>query len=387
MRIILYTGKGGVGKTSISAATARFISQFGKKVLIMSTDIAHSLGDSFDLNLSAEITKISNTLDAVEINPVVEGKKAWKNLQNYLKEIIINKSTEKIQVEEALMFPGLDELLALLFLLDRYEEDYYDVIIVDCAPTGETLSMLSYSENLQVLVDKIIPMLRNFNSAIGSFISKKTSVPKPRDIVFDELEILIKRLEGLQAILRNRNITSVRLVTTTEKIPIDEARRNYTWLQLYDFGIDAVYINKIYPKSAFEGYFVEWENIQKENIKIVKESFINQKIFYLELQEEELRGIAMLDKISDSLYSNTKAEDIFCNEESFYITEEKGTKIFIVNMPFADIEDIFVKKDENDLILSFKNQVRRFHLPDSLKRREITDYTYLDGKLNIRLDY
>lgn len=387
MRIILYTGKGGVGKTSIAAATARFIAKSGKKVLIMSTDPAHSLGDSFDLNLSSEITKISDNLYAVEINPIVEGKKAWGNLQDYLKQIIVNKSNGGLEAQEALMFPGLDELFSLLFLLDRYEENYYDVIIVDCAPTGETLSMLSYSEKLQVLADKIIPMIKNVNSAIGSLIAKKTSVPKPRDIVFDELSILLKRLECLQMILHDRRVSSVRLVMTAERIPIDEARRSYTWLQLYDFGIDAVYINKIYPKSAFVGYFDEWENVQRENIKIAEESFVNQKVFRLELQEEELRGKTMLDRISKHLYKDIKAEDIFCDEEAFHITEEKGTKVFIVNMPFADIEDISVEKEESDLILSFKNKVRRFHLPDSLRRREISDYSYVNGSLRIKLDY
>lgn len=387
MRIILYTGKGGVGKTSIAAATAQFISKSGKKVLIMSTDMAHSLGDSFDLSLNSEITKLSDTLDAVEINPIVEGKKAWGNLQDYLKQIIVNKSNDGIEAEEALMFPGLDELFSLLFLLDRYEENDYDVIVVDCAPTGETLTMLSYSEKLQVLADKIIPMLKNVNSAIGSLIAKKTSVPKPRDIVFDEFSSLIKRLEGLQKILHDRRITSVRLVMTAERIPIDEARRSYTWLQLYDFGIDAVYINKIYPKSAFEGYFDEWEKIQRENINLVEESFVNQKVFRLELQEEELRGETMLANISEFLYSGIEPEDVFCDEEAFQIMEEKGTKVFIINMPFADIEDISVEKEERDLILSFKNKVRRFHLPDSLRRREVSDYTYLNGKLRIRLDY
>ena len=193
MRILFYTGKGGVGKTTISAVTGNFLARNGQKVLVMSTDQAHSLEDCFVKKLSSEPKEIYKNLYAMEIDPVEEGAKVWTNMQQYIKEIIYKKANYGIEADEALMFPGFDEIFALLYILKVYEEKKYDVLIVDCAPTGQSLSMLTYAEKIQMIADAVIPMVKNINSIFGSFISKKTSVPKPKDIVFDEFSALVER--------------------------------------------------------------------------------------------------------------------------------------------------------------------------------------------------
>ncbi|WP_320950347.1 ArsA family ATPase, partial [Fusobacterium sp.] len=259
MRILIYTGKGGVGKTSIAAATAFFLANSGKKVILMSTDQAHSLGDVLDKKLNGKISQVFQNLDVVEIDTIEESQKVWRNLQDYLKQIISAKANDGIEIDEALLFPGLEEIFSLLKILDIYEANEYDVMVVDCAPTGQSLSMLTYSEKLNMLADTILPMVQSINSIFGSFISKKTSVPKPRDIVFEEFKSLVKRLTKLYEIFHKRDSTSIRIVTTPEQIVLEEARRNYTWLQLYNFNVDAVYMNKLYPKEAMEGYFEGWE--------------------------------------------------------------------------------------------------------------------------------
>ena len=273
MRILIYTGKGGVGKTSIAAATAVRIAQEGKKVLIMSTDQAHSLGDSLCAELDTEAREIFPGLDAVEIDPAMESRRAWGTLQEYLRQLIAQKANGGIEADEVLLFPGLEELCSLIRILEVYEEGLYDVLIVDCAPTGETLSLLRYPEQLSVLADRLLPMVRGFTSVLGGLISRRTTVPKPRDLVFAEFDALVKRLNALQKILRDREVTSMRIVTTPERIVLQEARRSFTWICEYDFGVDAVCINKIYPEEAMKGCFDGWNRMQAENLQLAAESF------------------------------------------------------------------------------------------------------------------
>ena len=387
MRILIYTGKGGVGKTSIAAATAFFLANSGKKVILMSTDQAHSLGDVLDKKLNGKISQVFQNLDVVEIDTIEESQKVWRNLQDYLKQIISAKANNGIEIDEALLFPGLEEIFSLLKILDIYEANKYDIMVVDCAPTGQSLSMLTYSEKLNILADTILPMVQSINSIFGSFISKKTSVSKPRDVVFEEFKNLVKRLTKLYDIFHKRDSTSIRIVTTPEQIVLEEARRNYTWLQLYNFNVDAVYMNKLYPKEAMEGYFEDWKNIQKDNIHLAEESFFEQKFFKLELQSEEIHGKDSLEKIAEILYKNINPAEIFCQTESFQIEEVNGTRILIINLPFAKEENISVIKEKYDIIISLLNETRRFHLPDKLKTRKISEYSYKNGELKISMDY
>ena len=387
MRILFYTGKGGVGKTSIATATALFLANLGQKVILMSTDQAHSLGDVFDRKLNGEISQIFKNLDVVEIDTIEESKRVWKNLQDYLKQIISEKSNNGIEIEEALLFPGLEEVFSLLKILDIYEDNKYDVMIIDCAPTGQSLSMLTYSEKLNMLADTILPMVQSINSIFGAAISKKTSVPKPRDVVFEEFKNLAKRLSSLYDIFHNRNTTSIRIVTTPEQIVLEEARRNYTWLQLYDFNVDAVYMNRLYPKEVMEGYFEGWENIQNDNIRLAKESFSLQKLFKLELQSEEIHGRKSLENIGKLLYKELNPAEIFCQTEAFKMEDINGTRILIINLPFANAENISVTKEKNDIIISLLNETRRFHLPDKLRTRNISTYSFEKGELRISMDY
>lgn len=387
MRILIYTGKGGVGKTSIAAATAVRLATTGKKVIVMSTDLAHSLGDSLDVSLGAEPKAVTENLWAMEIDPTVESKKAWGNLRDYLKEIISQKANGGIAADEVLMFPGLDELFSLVRILDIYEEGFYDVIIVDCAPTGETLSLLRYPEQLKSLSDKLLPSVRSMNSALGGLISRKTKVPKPRDIVFEEFDKIVGRLNELQKILKNRDMTSLRIVTTPERIVLDEARRSYTWINEFDFGVDAVCINKIYPDEAMQGYFAGWAQMQQESLALASQSFGESKMFYLKLQEEEIRGIEALKAAGDLLYGETDPQVVFCKEPAFTIEDAGGVRYLVIRLPFVQAGEIRVIKDGDNLMLVVRNQTRRFRLPDKLNRRKLSDWIYEDGKLKIAFKF
>ena len=237
MRIIIYTGKGGVGKTSMAAATACKIAEEGNKVLVMSTDQAHSLGDSFDLPLTKEPMKVTDKLYAMEIDTVYESEKSWGNLKGYFKRLLTLQSEGGIEVEELLVFPGLEELFSLFKLLEVYESGAYDTVIVDCAPTGETLSLLKYPEKLSGFFQKVLPVKRKGVKAVGPVVEKTIKIPMPGEEAFDDVEYLMERMEKLQKLMLDKNVVSLRVVTTPERIVINEAKRNVTCLYLYNYNV------------------------------------------------------------------------------------------------------------------------------------------------------
>ena len=387
MRILIYTGKGGVGKTSIAAATALFLGKKGKNVLVMSTDQAHSLSDSFEVSLGPSPLRIMDHLWAMEIDPVAESTKAWGNLRDYLKQIIRQKANGGLEADEVLLFPGLDELFSLLKILEAIESNEYDVIVVDCAPTGETLSLLRYPERLSVLADKLLPSVRNFTSAFGGLISRKTTVPKPRDEVFTEFDHLVKRLSRLHEILMDRSVCSMRIVLTPERIVYEEARKNYTWIRAFDYGVDAVYLNKIYPEEALKGYFEGWSGLQEEMILKTKDTFGECKIFPLMLQREEVRGLTMLSEVGDELYSSADPLQVFSEDYAYTIVDEGSTRYLILDVPYVGEEDIRITKEGKNLYLNLKNEMRCFPLSEKINRRILSGWNYKDGKLRMRFDY
>lgn len=383
MRIILYTGKGGVGKTSISAASACLAAASGKKVLIMSTDQAHSLGDSFDVKLGKNPQKVTENLYAMEVDTVYESEKSWGHLKDYVKQILTMKGDGGIEVEELLVFPGLEELFSMFKILDIYEQREYDVLIVDCAPTGETLSLLKYPEMLSEFINKILPVKRKCVKVAGPVVEKLIKIPMPEDHVFDDIEYLMDKMERLQQLMLNKNIVSLRIVTTPEKIVIQEAKRNFTCLHLYNYNVDAVIVNRIYPKNAMEGYFSKWIVMQEEGLKEIAESFSEVPRFYLELQKGEIRTLEELRKVSKLLYGDKDSTAVLFKKEIYMIERNNlGARLKIL-LPFAEKEELDLHQYENELILSVKNELRRFSLPSEFHDMEITSAKYEDGYLSI----
>ena len=225
------------------------------------------------------------------------------------------------------------------------------------------------------------------NRAFGGLISRKTTVPKPRDEVFAEFERLVKQLNRLQEILRDRQRVSLRIVATPERIVLEEARRSYSWLQAFDFGVDAVFINRILPAEALKGYFEAWIPLQEKSLQLARESFPGQRIFPLELQSRELRGIPRLLDAAHLLYGEEDPSGVWCTETAFRMEDEMGTRKFIVHLPHLQEEDINVEQDGGDLILTVRNETRRFHLPDRVSRRYVSGWTYDGNELCIRMDY
>jgi len=382
MRIIIFTGKGGVGKTSMAAATACSIAESGKKVLIMSTDQAHSLGDSFDMKLGKEPVNVMENLDAMEIDTVYESEKSWGNIRSYFKEFLTLKGGSGIEVEELLVFPGLEELFSLLKILDVYESGEYDTLIVDCAPTGETLSLLKYPEMLGELIEKVLPVKRKGIKTVGPIVEKVARVPMPEDKVFDDVEYLIDKMQRLQKLMLDKEIVSLRVVTTPERIVISEAKRNFTCLYLYHYNVDAVIVNHIYPEKAMEGYFSKWIKLQEQGLRDIQESFSEVPKFYVELQDSELRTLEVLRRIGGEIYESTDPDDVLFKKE-IYISdkEERTLKIYL---PFAEKDELELEQVGTELLVGVRNERRRFPIPTEFEEYEVAGARFEDGYLCIR---
>ncbi|WP_297428480.1 ArsA family ATPase [Clostridium sp.] len=383
MRIILYTGKGGVGKTSIAAATACKIASEGKKVLVMSTDQAHSLSDSFDIKLSNEPVEIAHNLYGMEIDTIIENEKVWGNLKGYIEKLMMLNSKENIESEELLVFPGFEELLSLIKIKEIHDKNEYDVLIVDCAPTGETMSLLKFPELFKWWMEKIFPIKRKGAKIVKPIIEAATKIPIPDDNAFDEIEKLYSKIDELHCLMLNKEIVSIRIVTTPEKIVVKEAKRSFSYLHLFDYNVDGLIINKIFPEESLTGYFEKWEKIQKESIQEIMESFKDIPIFKLELMDNELRKHETLQKTGDKIYEEIKPENVLFNDKIFTIKKNGENYILSINMPFVNKEELDLLQNGDEITIAVKNERRKYILPAKLHSKEIIGAKYEDGKLNI----
>ncbi|HEY5586342.1 MAG TPA: ArsA family ATPase [Ruminiclostridium sp.] len=383
MRIILYTGKGGVGKTSVAAATACKIASEGKRVLIVSTDQAHSLRDSFDIKLSNDPLEICNNLYAMEIDSVLENEKVWGNIKGYIEKLMLLKADKTIESEELLVFPGFEELLSLLKIKEIYDEDKYDVLIVDCAPTGETMSLLKFPDLFKWWMEKLFPIKRKGAKLVKPIIEATLKIPVPGDETFDEIEGLYSKIDELHQLMLNKDIVSIRIVTTPEKIVVKEAKRSFSYLHLFDYNVDAIIINKIFSKASLDGYFEKWANIQKESIKDICDSFKGIPIFKLELLSDELRKYEKLKEVGDKIYREFSPENVLFQDKIFTVEKDADGYIFGINMPFVDKKELKLSQKGDEITISIKNERRCFVLPTKLQSKELISAKYNDGKLNI----
>lgn len=373
MRILLFTGKGGVGKTTAAAATAVRLAESGRRVLVLSTDPAHSLGDAFGLRLRNEPTPVTERLDAAEIDTLAENDRAWARLRAYLGRVVARMDTDSIANDEMLLLPGLGELFSLLRILDHADADAYDVLVVDCAPTGESLALLTYPEKLGTALERVLPMKRAAARVLRGPVEKLTSVPMPEDRLFDDVTTLVDRLTRLGDLLRDDARVSVRLVTTPERIVIAEARRAYTWLTMYGFTVDAVVLNRLFPDAALTGYFAPWAQAHAAGVRLVHASFGHLPVFTLELQPAEVGGLDGLRAVAALLYpEGVDPADVFYRGRFATVVKTDAGHELHLRLPYADKADLTLTQDGGDLVLSYRNEQRRFALPDSLAGGEVT---------------
>jgi len=384
MRIILYTGKGGVGKTSIAAATAVRSAREGYKTLVVSTDAAHSLGDSLDIKLESEPIEIEKDLWAQEIDSVHEVEKGWGQVQKYLTTLFTAKTVKNITTEELTVFPGMEDLLSLLRILKYYKENTFDVIIIDCAPTGETLALLSFPEMLRWWMDKLFPIKRKAIKALKPIIEPILGIPMPSDSVMEEIDNIYNQLDEMKRILSDREITSIRIVVNPEKMVIKEAQRSFTYLNIYDFNIDAVIVNRVIPDNVQDNYFSVWKDIQKKYREMIIDSFSPLPIYYAPLFEQEVVGLNMLKRMGNEVFKDDNPIEIKYSTRTQTVSKEKDEYIFSIYMPFTSKQDLSLNQKGDELIVKVGNVKRNITLPRTLLNFSIKGAKFEDETLKIR---
>lgn len=383
MRIILYTGKGGVGKTSIAAATAVKSAEKGNKTLVISTDAAHSLGDSFDMKLGSEPVKIKDNLWAQEIDAIHEAEAGWGKIQRYCTELLTSKAVRDITTEELTMFPGMEDLVSLLKVLKYYKEDKFDVIIIDCAPTGETLALLSFPEMLRWWMEKLFPIKKKVIKVAGPVAESILKIPMPSGDVMDELDNLYHNLDEMKRIFSDREITSIRIVVNPEKMVIKEAQRSFTYLNIYDFNVDAIIVNRVIPDNIHDDYFKVWKDIQKKYKEEIVQSFQPIPIYYAPLFETEVVGMKMLGRMAEEIFKSEDPTTIKYNRRAQSVDKEGEYYVMTIEVPFMDKKDLSLNQKGDQLIIKAGNIKRNIVLPRTLLDYNIIKARFENEKLRI----
>ncbi|RNB67680.1 ArsA family ATPase [Brevibacillus panacihumi] len=384
MRIIIYTGKGGVGKTSIAAATAVKMAKQGKRTLILSTDAAHSLADSLDMRIGPEPVSNSENLWGQEVNSLRETEKNWGIVQGWLTALLDKAQLTDIATEEMLVFPGMEELFSLLQIKEHTQSGKYDVVVVDCAPTGETLRLLSYPNVLNWWLEKMFPNERRLIKLVRPVAKFINNVDLPSDDVLDSVEQLARSLEELQRIVLDPEMTSVRLVLNPEKMVLAEAKRSFTYLNLFGFNTDAVIVNRVLPNEAGEGFFAYWRDIQKKYEEEIIMNFQPLPILKAPMMPKEVIGLPVLEELADIVFKDQNPSTILYRGRTEKIREEDGGMVLELSIPFVEKSDLDLTQTGDELTVNAGAYKRKVILPRPLIGRQVTGAKFSEDRLLIR---
>lgn len=403
-KIYIFTGKGGVGKSSIAAAHALKSAQDGKRTLLMSTDMAHNLGDIFERKLGKETENVLPNLDIYEIDPEYVMRNEFSFIMEYLDKLLSGKGrteagrsgqeeTERNEdrasvtgsgsLQEMGMLPGMEELFSLLKIAEIYHSESYDRLIVDCAPTGETLSLLKFPELLSWYMEKLFPIGKVGVKVLAPVSKAVFRVEMPNRNAMNDIEKMYLKLSELQELLKNRDTTCVRIVTTPEKMVVEETKRNYMYMNLYNFNVDGIYINRILPQEIGNDFFYQWLAIQRDYITQIKECFGELPIYEIPWYDEELKGERAVRRIVEDVLEHA---DVFASrtitEREKFIQTENGYQLEVF-LPYASKEDIDLYQSATDLIIKTGNFKRNIPLPNILRSYTVEGAKFEEGKLRI----
>jgi len=382
-RTILYTGKGGVGKTSVAAATARRCAAAGMRTIVLSTDPAHSLSDSLETELGPEATEVGPRLFGQEVQAQQEMERHWEAVQEWLGELLAQRGVDQISAEELTVPPGMDELFSLLQIKRHHETEEYDAIVVDCAPTGETLRLLSFPDVASWWLEKVFPWEKRVVAAARPFARTLLDVSLPSEAVFDDVQRLVHNLVAMNGILRDRSSTTLRLVMNPDRMVIHEAMRTFTYLNLYGYLTDAVVVNRLFPPDVDGGYFAAWREVQQEHMELVRSAFSPVPILCAPFFDQEVIGPAMLDRLGDELFSDLDAGAVLHEELSQELVADNGSATLRLPIPFAEKADIDLKKIGLEVIVRVGGQKRTIMLPPAMAAYRPRTARFESGALEV----
>lgn len=389
MRIIFFAGKGGVGKTSVAAATGIISAEAGNRTVIMSLDVAHSLSDIFDLNKDligkqkGKRVKIQENLWIQELDIQEEIEKNWGDIHKYLSTLLNTTGLDEILAEELAILPGMEEVSLLLYINHYVRTQKFDVILLDCAPTGESLRFISIPTALEWYIKKIFKMERTIARYARPVAKRFYDVPLPGEDYFDAIEHLFERLKGVDHVLADPDITTVRLITNPEKIVLKETQRAFMYFSLYRMTIDGIIMNRVLPKDVNDTYFKGWRKAQAQYMKKAREYFSPIPIFPADLFRGEILGIEPLKVLAEQIYKGEDPLSRFYDGETYQISKSNGHYRLQITLPFAAREDVQINKVGEEIIIRIAGFKKHILLPRPVAARD-SIRAKLEGKqLNI----
>ena len=369
MRIIFFAGKGGVGKTSVASATGIKTAEMGHRTVIMSLDVAHSLSDIFDLEKQllnqnkGRPVEVKKNLWIQELDISEEMERNWGDIHKYISTLLGSTGLDEIIAEELAILPGMEELSLLLHINRYVREKTYDVIILDCAPTGESLRFISIPTTLEWYIKKIFKIEKTIAKYVRPVAKRVYDVPLPGDDYFDAIESLFQKLQGVDQILIDHEITSVRLVTNPEKIVLKETQRAFMYFCLYKMNIDAIIMNRVLPENVKDTYFEAWRKSQSKYIERAEEYFTPVPTLCVKLFKDEILGYDSLKLLADQIYGKRNPLDRLFEGQPFTLAKEGDEYILTIKLPFIAKGDVQLNKLSDELIVRVGSITRHMSLP------------------------
>jgi arsenite-transporting ATPase len=383
-RILLYTGKGGVGKTSVAAATARRIAAEGSRVLVVSTDPAHSLADVLGAEIGAEPGPLSPGLEALQLDHRVELTRHWSAVRDWASRTLVGRGVDRISAEELSVPPGLEELLSLLRLVELRESGAYDVIVVDCAPTAETLRLLSFPDLAHWWLTRIVPRQDDLLGTVRPLARALLDITLPDRTVLDEVARTMESLLAMRALFVDREHVTMRLVATADRVVVEESRRTFTALGLHGIATDAVIVNRLFPEDVGP-YFAGWRERQQQELRGIEDAFAPVPVLGAPFFDREVVGTDALDRLGDALFSGVRAADVLFEGLSRELEIDDDEARLRIAVPLADRDDVALRRAGDELVVEVGGRRRAVLLPPAIALYRPTGATLRDGVLEVTL--